>query len=327
MGSLVPMKREQASRFPIECPKCGSKGTVPLDRLDRQFTCRSCASAFYFHPYRQELVLGERPKEIVDPLKMEPPVSRRPDLPERMFTRWMKLKERTRTNIKRSLTALFLVGMAGGIAFHYFGPGPNLPEKLEDRAIYLAKAVVNNDLAKVQAVSNGESSEKLATWVKKVRPASWPKKMPVFNATAQVLTQKKKQSGFVRVVIDSPYNPMPAAPPPVPDEEKAAPKAEGEGDLENIPAKGAEPENIPAKGVEPPEPPTEKAEEEGAMAKPAENTDEGAAAEEAARKKKEEEKGAPGVPKPIPILWTLGWKFDESRGWLFDLEETSKVQQ
>ena len=46
---------------------------IPLDRLDRQLTCRVCGSAFYLDPYRQEFVLGNRPKEFIDPLKLQPP--------------------------------------------------------------------------------------------------------------------------------------------------------------------------------------------------------------------------------------------------------------
>src|SRR5947208_13718979 len=74
--------------LPIECPRCGAKGRLRIERLDRSFTCKGCHRVF--HVGVGGILPGERPAEPTDESGATDPhwlQAVKPNVLERLWTR------------------------------------------------------------------------------------------------------------------------------------------------------------------------------------------------------------------------------------------------
>jgi hypothetical protein len=244
------MKHIERERVPLECPnpKCSATGWVPINQLDRQMVCRECGTRFYMNRTGHELVIGERPRVFIDPLATTTVVISKPDLVERVFTRWDRLSYRVKTRIRIGLASVGAIALVAWVWIAYLRPGPKLGDDLNTRVTHVVKSIVNQAPEEILPIVLEGTEGDLKRWIQKVRPKTWPKKMPTYKMNRHILFQNlKAKQGCVEVRIDSRYNPLPEPEPAKPAEEgKAHDNKDEETEEENEvvttkPAKPAEP--------------------------------------------------------------------------------------
>lgn len=147
--------------IPMECPKCGRRGEVPLDRLNSKLTCRNCATVFHMDQTGQ-IVLGAPD----DPAKAK----RRPDVRlEPLEFNPVKLFKSIPRPVRIGLAAaavLAVVWVAAGALIDSIG----VPRDLDRRADYVAEAFVDLQLDRIQELSTPASREAVKKWYDQVRP-------------------------------------------------------------------------------------------------------------------------------------------------------------
>ncbi|GAC1472758.1 MAG: hypothetical protein NVSMB9_20380 [Isosphaeraceae bacterium] len=217
------MKEVEKNRIPVPCPnvKCDFVGWILLDHLDRQLICRSCGTRFHMDGMGSEMRIGERPQKFEDPFKVPPPPKYRPNIVEMVEKLYNKIPARHQKRVKQLTGVLLLAVLASLTYVQFFRPGPKLPESLPDRALYVVKALARNDREKIKNIADPATLKDLEQWVKRARPASWPRSDFLPRATVKVGSQNmKKGKAFVVARIE----PIPAAAspsPPAPEESEA----------------------------------------------------------------------------------------------------------
>ncbi len=247
------MKHVERERVPIECPnpKCVATGWVPIKQLDRQLVCRECGSRFYMDRTGNALVIGERPKVFVDPLDLRTIVIKKPDLAEKAFAKWDRLSPRVKLRVRIGTASVAAVLLLSWVWLAFLRPGPNVPKDLNERVDYVVKNIVRQAPDQILPIVLEGTEGDLKSWIRRVRPKTWPKDMLTYSMERHIVFQNlKSKQGCVEVVIKSYYNPLPD-----PEPEKPASAGEATGkEQEETQEEGEVATTKPAKPPEPPGP-------------------------------------------------------------------------
>jgi hypothetical protein len=284
------MGQERRAALPVDCPKCGERGWVPLNRLDRQLACKQCRTKFYLDSTGKQFLIGKRPAKLLNPLEfIYDPRRWRPDFAEKAFLWWARRSRGTRMAVKGIFWATVLALLLAPLGRYYLRPRPKFPPTLNERAVYVVSAFARNDRDRLEAISVPATRGDLNNWLAKARPAHWPKSIPSVQAKVMVVRQTPKRA-VVRAEIE---RPLPTPPPPPPPEAEAGEEEMPADQEKAAPESSGEPEQS---GQDKPEPT-----EEGEGMPPPE-------------KPKEAEK----------LTLMLYWLRDVEAGWMLDLAETLK---
>jgi hypothetical protein len=317
---------------------------VPINRLDRQLVCKVCGAQFYLDPCGANLVLGERPKDLLASHQHHIRYGKVKKLwVERLEEKWRALPRKTRTAVKSGLAGVAALIVLLMILVPALRPRPKFPKDLNQRAVLVATAFIRGDRDRLAALTEPSSRRYLDEWLEKARPPEWGKSHPLLQIATTILSNNPRSSrATVSVSLSEPQ-----APPPPPEME-----AEGAGEPAgevSAPAPGGEQES--AKGdpgeptkqelqAAPPEPPpADVVPGQGNLGDPGTVPAEPAvmAGDQAPAGAQpgtaDAEVPAPPVepppmapaPKPAKkVLLTLYWiKLDDNE-WLLDLVETLK---
>lgn len=156
-------------RVPIVCPRCRSEGWAPIEQLTR-LRCKRCNARFYIDQGGR-LMLGTPPAD-------------QPSAPRvRVATRLahadlMKPLARIPRPAWMAAGAIVLVlGLYLGLQALY-GGGPPIPETLEQRARYVATALLEGDRSAVGSIAVDGTGRDASKWFDAIRPASWRVRPP-----------------------------------------------------------------------------------------------------------------------------------------------------
>jgi hypothetical protein len=154
--------------LPIECPRCGAKGRLRIDRLDRSFTCKGCKRVY--HVGVGGIMPGERPADMTDDIGAlrASALREKPGLIDQL---WAKVPKNARTLVGGGI----FIGMLllCNVVYFWFFSGPRVPEKLLDRAKYLGEAFARNDDGAFQRLVSSDSHEEAARLLEETRPEAW----------------------------------------------------------------------------------------------------------------------------------------------------------
>lgn len=152
--------------LPVNCPGCGASFRVPPDRLATQMRCRGCATEFYFDT-GGSLVTGKKPaapKKDADEARYRA-MAKSADF--RLGSAWGKLPVAVRVGA----IAAGLVAVAAVVGLWVNQARLNVPDGLTARVEYAARAILNNDEARLRAVCAPESTDdavRLAAGVREI---------------------------------------------------------------------------------------------------------------------------------------------------------------
>jgi hypothetical protein len=193
--------------IPMECPKCGRRGSVPSNRLNTPFNCKSCNAPFYLN-MKGDAVLGEpmvvadksaRGKRAATKEKTELDLSAIKDL----FSGWRDMSSGDRIR-KLSAVGVCLALIAG--LYHYFTMDRTDP--LVERGEYVAKAFADNDEVRVRAAAAVGTEEDAAIWLEKTRTMIGMKgRSGDFTVSTGIMSGSKKEGGAELLATYVPLNP------------------------------------------------------------------------------------------------------------------------
>jgi hypothetical protein len=246
---LKAMKYVERERLPIECPnpKCTATGWVPIGQLDRQLVCRECGARFYLDRTGHQLVIGERPKVLADPLELKAVAIAKPDLAEKAFTKWDRLPLRVKKTIRAVLASALAVFLLSWVWAAYLRPAPKMPKDLNGRVSHLIKNIIRVDGRQILPMVLTGTEGDLKQWIFRVRPKSWPKTLTVFKVQSRILYQSmKSKKACVETKVDSPMNPE-TEPQPVEtaNAREGASQEQAPGSAASETHKAAQPPNAP----------------------------------------------------------------------------------
>ncbi|HEV3163164.1 MAG TPA: hypothetical protein VGZ22_03920 [Isosphaeraceae bacterium] len=186
--------------IPMECPKCGRRGSVPSNRINTSFKCKSCNAPFYMNG-KGDAVLGEAP--------IDPETARRRDADKKKkqqkeveFSFDLGSLVRGQSPALRMRLLLIVAGVSAALlAVVLYFRMPSV-DPLVERGQYVANAVVDNDTVRLKAVSTPETGEDTLLWLDKVRSLLGIKGAARdYKATASIM--EGSSSGSYAVVIAS----------------------------------------------------------------------------------------------------------------------------
>jgi hypothetical protein len=183
----------------LVCPRCGAEGKVRIDELDLQFRCKSCRSLFHVDQAGQcRLGAAVRRSEVA--FETGQPITTDPFAPFAPLAAWLARLPRS---ARLALVGLVICGAALGL-FLAFGPRsvPPIPDDLEARAEYVARAVVENNAADVTTLAASGTSKPLREWLRDRRPSYWGPEVrgDQFEYQTQVVFQDAKKGSACVVV-------------------------------------------------------------------------------------------------------------------------------
>jgi hypothetical protein len=191
--------------IPMECPKCGRRGSVPSTRLNSPFNCKSCNAPFYLNT-AGDAVLGDPPqamdahgKKVVTATKARAKAGSGVRLSDLMGgISDMPSGERTK---KLSMIAVTLAFIA---AIYYFVTLPRT-DPLMERGMYVTKAFLDNDEVRIRAVASKDTEEDAALWLDKGRAMNGMKgNSNDFTYDAGIMSGGIKQGGAELLATMSP---------------------------------------------------------------------------------------------------------------------------
>ena len=150
--------------LPVNCPGCGASFRIPPDRLATQMHCRRCETDFYFDG-GGSLITGKKPvtkKEDDDAARYK---AMSKSAAFRLGPSWSHLP----LPVRGGLAAAALVGLAAVVGIWANRARLNVPETLTERVEYAAKAILNNDDTRLQAVCAPNSYKEAAELAAGVR--------------------------------------------------------------------------------------------------------------------------------------------------------------
>lgn len=191
--------------IPMECPKCGRRGSVPSNRLNTQFNCKNCQAPFYLNS-SGDVLAGEPPVPRGEgqrgtAVKEKGKKARELNVDLNLAERWneMSAPEKKRLILTGSGVALICLGL-----LYYLNSGSSDP--LTERAIYVAKAYADNDLSRIQSLAVEGTSDQLARWFNQSRPQSGIKEgSSKYSISAGILDGSAK-SGSAHLSVT--FNPL-----------------------------------------------------------------------------------------------------------------------
>lgn len=185
--------------IPMECPKCGRRGSVPSNRLNTAFHCKNCQAPFYLNSAGEVLGgeppvprgEGQRGTAVKEKKKKQ---AREFEFNLNLSEKWkeMSAQEKKRFTATSAAVAVLLIG-----GLWYMNSGSSDP--LTERAIYIAKAYADNDLSRIQGMAAEGTSEQLAKWFNESRPASGIKGGSSKYAISAGIMEGSAKSGSARL--------------------------------------------------------------------------------------------------------------------------------
>jgi hypothetical protein len=155
--------------LPVECPRCGSKGRLRIERLDRSFTCKGCKRVF--HVGISGILPGERPADQVDESGALDQFTIRAAPPGLIERLWAKLPK----DGKALMGGAIFIGLLVlcNVAYFWFFSGGGVPEKLLDRAKFVGEAYARNNLEDLQEMVAPDTQKEAIRWLAETRPEAW----------------------------------------------------------------------------------------------------------------------------------------------------------
>ena len=185
--------------LPVNCPSCGASYRIPPDRLAAQMHCRKCDTRFYFDD-GGSLKTGKKPspKHVEDDSARYKNMSKLPDLDAKAA--WRKLP----LAVRLALAAGILVGL-GAI----FAPWVNrarlqIPEDLNNRAEFAARAILVHDDVRFKAICLPEASAEAAELAEGVRGVLEKKGL---GADATIMVQQQAHNKDRRTTLSARFLP------------------------------------------------------------------------------------------------------------------------
>jgi len=193
--------------IPMECPKCGRRGSVPSTRLNTPFNCKNCNAPFYLNT-AGEAISGEPPVPREAREKRTATATKAKRESEFGFNfdlfsglRDMPSGDRTK---KLGMIAGFLAFIA---ALYYFITMPRTDPLLE-RGNYVAKAFADNDEVRIRAVAAKDTEEDAAIWLDKARSMLGMKgRARDFSVTTDVMSGGPREGGALLMATYNPLSP------------------------------------------------------------------------------------------------------------------------
>jgi hypothetical protein len=152
--------------IPMECPKCGRRGTVPSNRLNTGFNCKSCNAPFYLNA-AGDSILGEPPGERAAVAARQKEATKKKT--EDGFEFDLKGKVRELGEINKAPLLGGILGVAAILAVVYWFVGAPSVNPIVERAIYVAKAVADSDDVRIKAAASSETADDAGLWIAQAR--------------------------------------------------------------------------------------------------------------------------------------------------------------
>lgn len=171
--------------LPVECPRCGAKGRLRIERLDRSFTCKGCKRVF--HVSVGGILPGERPEALTDAYGALDQFATRDAPPSLIERAWAKVPKDGRTFVGGAICIGML--LICNMVYFWFFSGTRLPDRLMDRAKYVGEAYARNNLEDLQKLVPPDSQEDAVRWLEQTRPEDWKNVPP--DAVVSVTTPPK----------------------------------------------------------------------------------------------------------------------------------------
>ncbi|MDR3636061.1 MAG: hypothetical protein P4L84_19820 [Isosphaeraceae bacterium] len=172
----LPAEKEPSPPRVMTCPNlaCRSPGLVPTSRLNRPMRCKVCGTDFYWDAASDAFVIGLHHEAVSTSGAQARPAS---SAPTTTITTPYRYRRWTRQRVLRWARAGALVVLLGGAAFAAIARlsvKPELPNQVQDRALFIGKALCRDDPSSIQAVVEPGTWSDAQAWFKEVRPTNWP---------------------------------------------------------------------------------------------------------------------------------------------------------
>jgi hypothetical protein len=211
--------------IPMECPKCGRRGSVPSNRLMVGLSCKSCNAPFYMNT-AGEAVLGEPPMTKEERRAREKAEKKRDkDRKQKtesagfnfdFFGSYKEMDSSERTK-KLSVIAGCLV-VVFGLMVWLSRP---TPDPLNERGKYVVRAFLDKDENKLRQVSARNTGEDSVLWAQKMRGRLGIKgNSGDFKYTVDIMSGSQKEGGATVMALIEPINPSAVGPPEIEDTKK-----------------------------------------------------------------------------------------------------------
>jgi hypothetical protein len=148
--------------IPMECPKCGRQGEVPLDRLNAKLTCRKCGTVFHMDN-TGHIILGD---PDVATLKKRTEEVRRKD--KDIDLSLAGLLKSVPKPLWYVVTILILM-LGGGFAVNRVVGSMGVPTELAPRSTYVGERFVDLELDEIKRLSTTSTLDDIQKWYDKVR--------------------------------------------------------------------------------------------------------------------------------------------------------------
>jgi hypothetical protein len=165
----MPEAREEFEFLPVECPRCGAKGRLRIDRLDRSFTCKQCKRIF--HVGVSGILPGERPPDPKDESGAIDQFTIRAAPPSMIERLWKKIPKDGKALVGGGMFIGLLVFC--NIIYFWFFSGGGMPTKLLDRAKFVGEAYARKDLETLAPLIASDTEKEAARWLEETRPEAW----------------------------------------------------------------------------------------------------------------------------------------------------------
>ncbi len=172
----------------LECPRCQTKGSVRIDELDLQFRCKSCRAKFYVDRQGQCVLGAARVQKEGEWLTESTATGRKFDPLGPLIEAVASIPYTARLII----AAVGLIALMFGLFRWVSGPAAvEVPENIEERADYIARAFVDGDLERLESIVAPGTIRAANLWIENQRPAWW--------------SSSEIQGGTVRVELELKY--------------------------------------------------------------------------------------------------------------------------
>lgn len=155
--------------IPMECPKCGRQGEVPLDRLNSKLTCKKCGTIFHMDG-TGHIVLGDPGVEAQRRHTEE--VKRRSE-----ELRRRKAGDVTLAGVLKAIpkgawfaAAALALLIGGGLVARRVVGSMGVPAELGARSTYVGEHLVDLHLEEIKKLTRPSTHDDLRSWYDKVRP-------------------------------------------------------------------------------------------------------------------------------------------------------------
>jgi hypothetical protein len=175
MTTLSDADRYSEMNVELVCPKCGSAGLIPWQRLDRALYCRACSLLFRAEANRL-VVLEESPREhILVQVRSSSSewrdhravIEKATSIAERLRGWTLEMLTSPRGRWGAACGAILLIAASlATITREQAAPLPmEIPTRLEERALLLAEALTRRDMAVLIVLTDPSQHRALRIWL------------------------------------------------------------------------------------------------------------------------------------------------------------------